>query len=76
MNVFRPVAAAAWSLVVMAVTAAVQVGYSDYYLRQTTGSGMSLRSAHAAALNGDLVAISAVIAMFPSSARENSQSIR
>jgi len=63
MTAFRPVAAAAWSLVVMAVTAAVQVGYSDYSLRQTTGSGMSLRSAYAAALNGDLVAISAVIAM-------------
>jgi len=63
MNAFRPVAAAAWSLAVMAVTAAVQLGYSDYYLRQTTGSGMSLHSAHAAALNGDLVAISSVIAM-------------
>ena len=63
MNAFRPVAAAAWSLAVMAVTAAVQLGYSDYYLRQTTGSGMSLRSAHAAAVNGDLVAISGVIAM-------------
>jgi membrane protease YdiL (CAAX protease family) len=63
MNAFRPVAAAAWSLAVMAVTAAVQLGYSDYYLRQTTGSGMSLHSAHAAALNGDLVAISCVIAM-------------
>ena len=63
MRAFRPPAAAAWSLAVMAVTAAVQVCYSDYYLRQTTGSGMSLRSAHAAALNGDLVAISSVIAM-------------
>lgn len=63
MNAFRPIAAAGWSLAVMAVTAAVQVTYSDYYLRQTTGGGMSLRSAHAASLNGDLVAVSSVIAM-------------
>ena len=56
---FRALPAAGWTLAVLVVTTAVQLAYTDYYLR-ATGARTSIE---AAGNDGDLAAISAVIAM-------------